>query len=86
MVKVKHVERVCREFEIYPVKLRMARAIRGWSICELSQISGVARKTIEKIEKGNCVSINKSTFDKLILALGMDKEFYLSNINADNYS
>ena len=68
------------EFEIYPIKLKMARIIKGLTLEELEKMSGITRKTISKIEKGNCSRISKETYRKLASALEQNDDFFTSKI------
>jgi transcriptional regulator with XRE-family HTH domain len=65
-----------RSIEIYPIKFKLARVIKGLTLEELECLTGVTRKTISKIEKGNCTRITSKTYHKLILALGQNEDFY----------
>lgn len=80
-MKVRQIEKNENTFQIDPVKLRVARAIKGWTLTELEEKSGVQRKTISKIEKNLCKTIKIDTFNKIIKALEQDPSFFMKNEN-----
>ncbi|MEN3776552.1 helix-turn-helix domain-containing protein [Priestia megaterium] len=65
-------------FKIDEKKIKIARAERGWTITRLSNESGVTRKTIGEIEKGNKINIRFSTINQIAKALGKELEHFCS--------
>lgn len=57
-------------YGIDSIKVRMARAEKGWTITKLSEASGIERHTISNIEKEKYRSIRFSTIEKIAKALG----------------
>ncbi|MFJ9386991.1 helix-turn-helix transcriptional regulator [Peribacillus sp. NPDC101481] len=57
-------------------KIQVARAEKGWTITKLSDESGVTRKTIGAIEKGNKKKIRFSTIHQIALTLGKKVEYF----------
>jgi transcriptional regulator with XRE-family HTH domain len=67
-----------KECVLNPVKFRIARAEKGWSLVELGERSKVSRDTISKIEKGIKEKIQKQTVLSLANALGKDVEYFFA--------
>ncbi|MCM3006742.1 helix-turn-helix domain-containing protein [Priestia koreensis] len=65
-------------FKIDEKKIKIARAEKGWTITKLSKESGVTRKTISEIEKGNKTSVRFSTINRIAKALGKELEHFCS--------
>ncbi|KSU78473.1 hypothetical protein AS030_21850 [Fictibacillus enclensis] len=51
------------------IKVKISRAEKGWTITKLSNESGVTRKTIGEIEKGNKKRIRYSTINQIAITL-----------------
>lgn len=53
-----------------------ARIAKGYSQQELSDITGVSTKTINRIERDKLIKPRKSTLDLLFAALDIQSEYY----------
>lgn len=60
--------------------LKVARAEKGWTITKLAVESGITRKTIGQIEKGNKKKIRKDTIDQLAKTLGKPIDFFCTQV------
>ena len=69
-----------KTFEIDGKRIRIARAIKGWTLSKLEEVSGVRRKTIADAEKG-LRNLRMETFKKLMDALEQDIEFFKTDKN-----
>lgn len=78
---IKSIKKVKQIYEIDPTKIRVARAIKGWTISELEKQSGVQRKTITRIEKGITKTVRMETFEKIIKALDQDISFFKKDVS-----
>lgn len=63
-------------FKIDGRKITVARAEKGWTITKLSRESGVTRKTIGEIEKGNKQRIRLSTIEQIAITLEKRIEYF----------
>jgi len=69
--------RISKEkFRVYPLKFKVARVIKGFTLDRLAQEAGITRKTISKIENGKCFYISSRTYNKLVSSLGQDEDFF----------
>lgn len=73
---VKEIHKNENTYKIDPIKIRIARAMKGWTLTELEKESGVQRKTISKIEKNQSKRIKKETLNKIAKALGQNISFF----------
>lgn len=71
------------KFKLDPCRFRVARALKGWTLLKLEEISGVRRKTIAMIEKGQTKNVRMSTFKKLMDALEQDITFFRADTDLD---
>ena len=62
-------------------RLATARAERGWSQEDLSEISGVSVDTISKIERGAVSRLDLGTYGALTRALDVDPTWFETTIN-----
>lgn len=56
-------------FKLDDKKVKEARRQKDWTITKLANLSGVTRKTIGEIEKGNKKKIRFSTIEQIAIAL-----------------
>jgi transcriptional regulator with XRE-family HTH domain len=61
-------------------KVKVARAEKGWTLTKLAAESGVTRKTIGEIEKGNKKRIRKSTIKQIAITLGKPIDYFCTRI------
>ncbi|MHB1418485.1 MAG: helix-turn-helix transcriptional regulator [Bacillota bacterium] len=73
-----------KTYKIDPIKVRIARAVAGWSKQELAERAGIDRHTLAKIEKGKGKSINLGAVEKVAKALGKTIEDFVANENEQN--
>lgn len=68
------------ELHINPINFKIARLLKNYSMEELSKKSGISRRTISKIERGECHKIQMDTFKKLSDVLDQKSEFFTKDI------
>ena len=61
-------------------RIKIARAEKGWTISRLADQSGVTRKTISEIEKGQKKKIRYATLQYLANTLNKKEEYFCSHI------
>ena len=64
-------------------KITMARIDIGWTITQLSERSGVTRKTIGEIEKEKKRKIRFSTINQIALTMGKQVDDFCTQIEKD---
>ncbi|WP_158591794.1 helix-turn-helix domain-containing protein [Oceanobacillus halophilus] len=69
-----------RYFKIDGAKIRIARVRKNWTISKLAAESGVTRKTIGEIERGNKKRVRHSTIQQIAQTLEKDINFFCTHI------
>ncbi len=67
------------KYKIDPVKIRVARAEKGWSKTDLAKKANIARHTITRLERGAKGNVNFTTIKKVADAFGRDVKDFLEN-------
>jgi transcriptional regulator with XRE-family HTH domain len=75
-LKCKKVTKQEHSLTINGKKVQLARIERGWTISKLSNESGVTRKTISEIERGNKKKIRFSTIHQLAVTLEKEVDLF----------
>ncbi|MEY8192977.1 helix-turn-helix domain-containing protein [Peribacillus simplex] len=75
-IQVKHEQYLNIDGE----KVKIARVEKDWTITKLAEISGVTRKTIGEIEKGNKKRIRPSTIQQIAITLDKQVEYFCNRI------
>lgn len=64
-------------YKIDPMKIRIARAEKGWSITKLADVADIARHTVSNIENKKSKNVHYETVEKIAKALGKDIENFI---------
>ncbi|WP_062349878.1 helix-turn-helix domain-containing protein [Bacillus kwashiorkori] len=69
-----------KNLKIDGTKIRLARVEKDWTISKLANESGVTRKTIGEIERGNKKRVRLSTIQQLAISLEKDIDYFCTHI------